>query len=77
MLPSRTSMPGSCLSVLRVGPGQGLGSGGIVDGRIPADNHGDTVAPHLYRGDLPFVLGQIHVDIADEIFASYLFEKGL
>ena len=57
-------------------PGQGLESGGIVDGRISADNHGDAVAPHLHRGDLPFVLGQIHVDIADEIFRVVPFRKG-
>ena len=57
-------------------PGQGFEGGGIVDGGIPADNHGDAVAPHLHRGDLPFVFGQIHVDIADEILRFVSFRKG-
>ena len=57
-------------------PRQGLEGGGIVDGRIPADNHGDAVAPHLHRGDLPFVFDEVHVDIADEIFRFVPFRKG-
>ena len=56
-------------------PGQSFEGGSIVDGSIPANNHGNPIAPHLDRCDLSFVLDQLHDDITNKILRIVSFCK--